>query len=175
MLQRCRAGFGDPAAHAIPSHITLLPPTEVTPAELPAFREHLAKVAEAGRPFRLRLDGTGTFRPLSPVVFVRLTRGTAECTRLQELVRSGPVARDLQFPYHPHVTIAHGTPEEAMDRAERELARFRAEWTVGGFSLYEQGGDGVWRMMCEYPFGPWPNGGVPQQPGRPTAVAFPHS
>ncbi len=27
LLQRRRAGFGDPAAHAIPSHVTLLPPT----------------------------------------------------------------------------------------------------------------------------------------------------
>ncbi len=175
LLQRRRAGFGDPAAHAIPSHITLLPPTEVGRGELPAFREHLARVAEAGRAFRLRLAGTGTFRPLSPVVYVRLTKGTRSCTRLQALVRSGPVDRELQFPYHPHVTVAHGTPEEAMDRAQRELAGFTAEWTVTGFSLYEQGDDGVWRMMREYPFGPGLATGVPQQAARPAAVASPRS
>jgi hypothetical protein len=29
LLQERRAGFGDPAAHGIPTHVTLLPPTEV--------------------------------------------------------------------------------------------------------------------------------------------------
>ncbi|MEU2557588.1 2'-5' RNA ligase family protein, partial [Streptomyces sp. NPDC013313] len=32
MLQQRRAGFGDVAAHGIPSHVTLLPPTEVDAA-----------------------------------------------------------------------------------------------------------------------------------------------
>ncbi len=31
LLQRRRAGFGDPAAHGIPTHVTLLPPTRPTP------------------------------------------------------------------------------------------------------------------------------------------------
>ena len=39
-----------------------------------------------------------------------------------------------------------------MDRAQRELAEFTADWTAAGFALYEQGGDGVWRKMREYPF-----------------------
>ena len=65
----------------------------------------------------MRLRGTDTFRPLSPVVYVHLVEGADVCDELQERVRSGPVVRDLQFPYHPHVTVAHGIPEEAMDRA----------------------------------------------------------
>ncbi|MGC5413367.1 2'-5' RNA ligase family protein, partial [Streptomyces sp. DT225] len=28
LLQERRASFGDPAAHGIPTHVTLLPPTE---------------------------------------------------------------------------------------------------------------------------------------------------
>lgn len=165
LLQEARAGFGDPAAYAIPTHVTLLPPTEIDSADLPALRRHLAKVAAAGRPFRMRLDGTDTFRPLSPVVFVRLAEGTHECTELQGDVRSGPVVRELQFPYHPHVTVAHGIAEEAMDRAHAALADFTASWTATGFALYEQGGDGVWRKMREYPFGVDTCGVVPQQQG----------
>jgi 2'-5' RNA ligase len=182
LLQQRRAGFGDPAAHGIPTHVTLLPPTEVDPAALPAFRRHLAQVAAAGAPFRMRLDGTGTFRPLSPVVFVRLTEGVAECTGLQEQVRSGPVSRELQFPYHPHVTVAHGIAEEAMDRAYEELAGFGASWTATGFALYEKGTDGAWRTMHEYPFGRGaprgapcgvPKPGVPAQPAPVDAPAAP--
>jgi 2'-5' RNA ligase len=166
LLQERRAGFGDPAAHGIPTHVTLLPPTEVDAARLPAVRAHLAAVAAAGRAFPMRLSGTGTFRPLSPVVFVQVVEGASACSWLQRQVRdaSGPLARELAFPYHPHVTVAHGIPDEAMDRAYEELAGFEAAWTVGSFALYEQGSDGVWRELYEYEFGAGrPAKGVPAQ------------
>jgi 2'-5' RNA ligase len=170
LLQQRRAGFGDPLAHCIPTHVTLLPPTEVASESLPEFREHLAAVAAAGRAFRMRLDGTATFRPLSPVVYVELAEGGRECAELQEQVRSGSVRRELQFPYHPHVTVAHGISEEAMDLAQLHLADFAATWIAAGFALYEQDDVGVWRKLCDYAFGsPAPAGGgrpvVPQQQG----------
>ncbi|UQX02633.1 2'-5' RNA ligase family protein [Streptomyces sp. RerS4] len=157
-LQELRAGFGDAAAHGIPTHVTLVPPTEVETDRLPAIRAHLAEVAGAFRSFAMRLEGTGTFRPLSPVVFVRLAEGAPGCTLLQSVVRDpeGPLNRELAFPYHPHVTVAHGIAEEAMDRAFAELADYAAEWLCEGFALYEQGSDGVWRKLREYPFGTGP-------------------
>ncbi|MFC5719094.1 2'-5' RNA ligase family protein [Streptomyces gamaensis] len=180
-LQKCRVGFGDQQAHGIPTHVTLLPPTEVDAAVLPAVRGHLAEVAAAGRCFTMRLSGTGTFRPLSPVVFVNVVEGSAACSWLQKRVRdgSGPLARELQFPYHPHVTVAHGIDEEAMDRAFAELAEYEAAWTTCGFALYEQGADGVWQLEREYPFGdgrgeaPPAAPAVPRQPGvsRPPAAS----
>ncbi|MER6569089.1 2'-5' RNA ligase family protein [Streptomyces sp. NPDC001093] len=155
LLQERRAGFGDAAAHGIPTHVTLLPPTELDESELAAVEAHLTEVAAGGRPFPMRLSGTGTFRPLSPVVYVRVVQGAEDCTLLQQRVRaaSGPVARELQFPYHPHVTVAHGIDEAAMDRAFEELAGFDAQWPCTGFALYEQGADGVWRKLREYTFG----------------------
>ncbi|MCX4764505.1 2'-5' RNA ligase family protein [Streptomyces sp. NBC_01275] len=155
LLQERREGFGDAAAHGIPTHVTLLPPTEVPAGELPAVEAHLVEVAAAGRPFPMRLSGTGTFRPLSPVVFVQVVEGAEACSRLQQQVRdaSGPLARELQFPYHPHVTVAHGIDEAAMDRAYEELADYEAQWPCTGFALYEQGPDGVWRKLYEYAFG----------------------
>lgn len=171
-LQQLRAGFGDAAAHGIPTHVTLVPPTEVAADRLPEIRAHLAEVAAASRPFPMRLAGTGTFRPLSPVVFVQVAEGGPDCTRLQGRVRDpeGPLNRELAFPYHPHVTVAHGISEEAMDLAFSTLADYAADWTCGGFALYEQGSDGVWRKLREYPFG---NGaaGVPTQPGSSTDSA----
>jgi len=155
LLQQLRAGFGDAAAHGIPTHVTLLPPTEVDGSDLPAVEAHLAAVAATGRPFPMRLSGTGTFRPLSPVVYVRIAEGAEACTQLQKQLRdpSGPVPRELQFPYHPHVTVAHGIDDEAMDRAFEELADYEADWPCTGFALYEQGADGVWRKLREYTFG----------------------
>ncbi|MFJ8490684.1 2'-5' RNA ligase family protein [Streptomyces sp. NPDC094038] len=155
LLQERRAGFGDAAAHGIPTHVTLLPPTEVDAGALAAVEAHLGEVAAVGRPFPMRLCGTGTFRPLSPVVYVRVVQGEDDCAWLQQRVRdaSGPLDRELQFPYHPHVTVAHGIDEAAMDRAFAELADFEAEWPCMGFALYEQGADGVWRKLREYVFG----------------------
>ncbi|POX54251.1 phosphoesterase [Streptomyces sp. Ru71] len=164
LLQQLRTGFGDAAAHGIPTHVTLLPPTEVDESALPAVDAHLTRVAAAGRPFPMRLEGTGTFRPLSPVVFVKVVEGAQDCTRLQQQVRdpAGPVARELQFPYHPHVTVAHGIDDAAMDRAYAELADYEADWSCTGFALYEQGADGVWRQLREFTFG---GATVPPQAG----------
>ncbi|MFI2778285.1 2'-5' RNA ligase family protein [Streptomyces sp. ALB3] len=155
LLQERRASFGDPAAYGIPTHVTLLPPTEAEAADLPAIEAHLSRIATAGRPFPMRLSGTGTFRPLSPVVYVQVVEGASACSWLQKRVReaSGPLVRELQFPYHPHVTVAHGIDEEAMDRAFKELSSYEAAWTCGSFALYEQGADGVWRKIHEFPFG----------------------
>ncbi|MBT2480285.1 2'-5' RNA ligase family protein [Streptomyces sp. ISL-94] len=171
-LQQLRAGFGDAAAHGIPTHVTLVPPTEAEADRLPAIRAHLAEVAAAFRSFGMRLAGTGTFRPLSPVVFVQVVEGAAGCTRLQSELRApdGPLKRELAFPYHPHVTVAHGISEEAMDLAFSTLAEYAADWVCDGFALYEQGSDGVWRKLREYPFGAGTTG-VPAQPGSLTDAA----
>ncbi|MFJ7901191.1 2'-5' RNA ligase family protein [Streptomyces sp. NPDC096198] len=170
LLQKLRAGFGDAAAYGIPSHVTLLPPTEVDAAALPVIEAHLARVAAGGRPFPMRLSGTGTFRPLSPVVYVRVVEGAEQCTRLQQRIReaSGPVPRELLFPYHPHVTVAHGIDEASMDRAFEELSDYGAAWPCTGFALYEQGPDGVWRRLRDFPFG---SAGVPPQATAPTEDA----
>ena len=40
-------------------------------------------------------------------MFVTLVEGISECELLADAVRRGPLAVDLDFPYHPHVTIAH--------------------------------------------------------------------
>ncbi|KUN84731.1 2'-5' RNA ligase family protein [Streptomyces griseoruber] len=155
LLQERRTGFGDAAAHGIPTHVTLLPPTEIEASDLPAVDAHLIEVAATGRPFPMRLCGTGTFRPLSPVVYLKVVEGAEVCAWLQQLVRdaSGPLVRELLFPYHPHVTVAHGIDEEAMDRAFEELSGYEAEWSCTGFALHEQGADGVWRQLREYTFG----------------------
>lgn len=152
-LQRVRESFGDRLAACIPTHITLLPPTRIDAADLGAIQEHLTRVARSERPFGLRLRGTGTFRPVSPVVFVAVAEGMDGCARLHDKVLSGPLAQKPQFPYHPHVTVAHHLPDEQMDRAYKELADYEAAFEVWGFSLYEHGADGVWRPQRHFLLG----------------------
>ncbi|MDX6273727.1 MAG: hypothetical protein QOJ92_937 [Frankiales bacterium] len=163
-LQAQRERFGDPSARSIPTHVTLLPPTELSASELAHVEAHLSQVATSERAFELHLRGTGSFRPVSPVVFITLVGGISDCERLEAAVRSGPLAREIRFNYHPHVTVAHDVAEEALDRAFTELADYEARFPVWGFSLYEHGADGVWRPQRDFPFGrelPGPNAGHP--------------
>jgi len=150
-LQKYRADFGDPMASSIPTHVTLLPPTEVDDAELERIDEHLLRVAARFPKFRIRLRGTATFRPISPVVFVTLAEGISSCEVLQSEVRSGPLEVELRFPYHPHVTVAHDLDKESLDRAYDTLSTYDCGFDVTAFSRYEHGADGVWRPQRTFP------------------------
>jgi len=152
-LQGYRKEFGDPLAEEIPAHITLLPPTEVTPATSTAIRAHLAEVARATEPFEVHLKGTDSFRPTSPVVFVVLAQGADRCDRLQQSIRTGPLDRELPFPFHPHVTVAHHLDDAGMDHAQATLLDYEAQFTINGVELYEHGRDGVWRLRRRFEFG----------------------
>lgn len=149
-LQDWRRSFGDPLADAIPPHITLLPPTQITDDECDAVYAHLDEVARGYAPFRVHLRGTATFLPVSPVVFVALVQGISACERLSQKVRTGPLKVELSFPYHPHVTVAHHVPEAAMDNAFDTLAGYDAGFDVAAFSLYEHGADGYWRRERDF-------------------------
>ena len=153
-LQQLRASFGDPSAESIPTHVTLLSPTEITDDEIPEIHEHLERVAAAQQPFRMQLRSTGTFRPVSPVVFVQVAGGISECERIEQAIRTGPLKRDVRFYYHPHVTIAHHVDEAAMDRAFNDLASYECSFEVGAFHLYEHGDDLLWHSVRSFDFGP---------------------
>ncbi|AKT52441.1 2'-5' RNA ligase family protein [Arsenicicoccus sp. oral taxon 190] len=152
-LQRARLSYGDDQAHGIPTHVTVLPPTEVGGEDLQRVHEHLLEAAAAVEPFDVELRGTGTFRPVSPVVFVQVARGIPACEQLEAEVRHGLLDRELSFTYHPHVTVAHGVPEEALERAYTELADYTCAFTVEEFFLYIQGEDEVWRPVRRYRLG----------------------
>lgn len=168
-LQGWRERLGDPNAAAIPPHVTLLPPTALQTEDLDEVETHLRAVAAVHAPFTMHLRGSGTFRPISPVVFVTLVQGIGECEQLERKVRSGPLAREVSFPYHPHVTVAHDLGEDVLDRAFDALASYDARFQVWGFSLFEKGRDDVWRPQRDFPFGgaglPGPVEGSPRDTG----------
>ncbi|MGB9376772.1 MAG: 2'-5' RNA ligase family protein [Mycobacteriales bacterium] len=160
-LTNWRAKIGDPQAHSVPPHVTLLPPTRLSNELCARAEEHLLEVAHAHRPFEMHLRGTGTFQPISDVVFVVVERGISDCEQLEGAVRVGPLDRPIDYPYHPHVTVAHAVPDDALDRAFDALAGFEAQFTVSGFTLFEHGRDGVWRPDRAFPFSGTPLRGRP--------------
>lgn len=151
-LAAWRARVGDAQAHKMPPHVTLLPPTRVAESDLIDVRRHLDDVAAVASPFEMHLQGTGTFRPVSQVVFVTVASGISYCELMEADVRSGPLEREVEFPYHPHVTVAHDVPAEMLDEAYDGLARYEARFRVDAFTAFEQNGDGTWRPSQHFPF-----------------------
>ena len=148
-LQDYRTTVGDVTATMIPTHITLVPPVEVAD-ELDVVEEHLAETATQISTFDVHLRGTGTFRPVSPVVFVSLVEGISQCEQLAEAVRTGPLDVALDFPYHPHVTVAHHLPDDRLDLAFSELATFECQFTVSDFHLYVHDDERGWRPSRDF-------------------------
>ena len=150
-LQDYRTSVGDTTAAMIPTHITLVPPTEIDALHLAEIEKHLEEAAAEVERFSVHLRGTGTFRPVSPVVFVTLVEGISQCEQLAKSLRRGPLDVDLQYPYHPHVTIAHHLADAQLDRAFAELADFECEFDVAGFHLYVHEDETGWRPTRDFP------------------------
>jgi 2'-5' RNA ligase len=146
-----RTKVGDPQARLVPPHVTLLPPTEVPAADRAAVAEHLADVARAHPAFTMHLAGTGTFSPVSDVVFVTVARGIGDCELIATDVRRGPLDRQLAYPYHPHVTVAHDVAPDMLELAYSGLADLSAEFRVEHFTEFEQTPTGAWAVAREYP------------------------
>jgi 2'-5' RNA ligase len=153
VLTNWRRRVGDPAADLVWPHVTLLPPTPLAADDLPAVEKHLTEVAAAGHPFDMHLAGTGTFRPTSPVVFVQVSRGVGDCETLEQAIRTGPLTRRLEFPYHPHVTVAQEVDDTALDAAYDGLGDFVARFAVDNIVLFSRDCDHRWHWRTEYPLG----------------------
>ena len=167
-VRAVREAAGDPLAEVVPPHITLLPPTAVDVDALDEIMQHLRDVAAGTTPFKVRLDEVGTFRPVSPVVYLGLRSGAEECDRLQMRVRHrrGPLARSLSFPFHPHVTLAHDIAEDGLDTAARKGADLTMDFTVTKLHLYRHrsrpsrhtcsgypASEGGWDVVAVFAFG----------------------
>ncbi|NUP75506.1 MAG: 2'-5' RNA ligase family protein [Sinomonas sp.] len=150
-LRSWRASFGDPMAHVIPAHITLVTTTETE--DWDATVSHVRRVASRQTPFEVTIAGTGSFRPVSEVVYLNVEQGFDECVRLHSELQRGPLERELPFPYHPHVTVAHDVESERLDAAEEALKNYSTSFTVASMGLYEHDAEGLWQLREELDFG----------------------
>jgi len=153
VLANWRRNVGDPMAELVFPHVTLLPPTPVPADSVDEVEKHLAEAAAAHHPFVMHLSGTGTFRPTSPVVFIQVATGVSDCEVLEGMIRTGPLGRALDFPYHPHVTVAQDIDAAGLDDAYDGLSGFVARFTVEHIVLFSRDPDGRWNWRSEFPLG----------------------
>lgn len=162
-----RAEAGDPLARTIGPHITILPPTLVARDEVEAAERHVTAVASRTLPFVVELDGVDGFRPVSPVVYLSVARGAEDLDALQRAVRDedGPLARELRFRFHPHVTLAHEVGPEALDAAAASGEAITAEFVADRLELRLLAEDGSWDLLRTVPLsGPVPGRAAPASP-----------
>ncbi len=112
----------------------------------------VSRIAAANAEFTITLRGTGTFRPVSPVVFVAVHSGWQECLDLQTQLNAGVLAQEREFPYHPHVTIAHKLDDAQLDRAQASMSDFTGDVPVTTIELFEHSGE-VWRELESFRLG----------------------
>ena len=122
-LRQARTNCRDNDAH-IPPHITLVAPLAMNRQNMVEVKRHIGAVVAASRPFQVHLHSTGSFRPVSPTVFVQVTKGNSECVALEAAIRSGPLAHQPAFDFCPHVTVAHQVDQVTLDQAQAALAGF---------------------------------------------------
>ncbi|WP_103062175.1 2'-5' RNA ligase family protein [Actinomyces qiguomingii] len=149
-VRSVRLAVGDPHGNAVPPHVTLLPPTAVEKADLAAVTAHVSRVAARTAPFAMRAAGVGTFRPVSPVVFLDVAEGGAVIDALQQELRAadGPLHAPLRFPFHPHITIAHEVDDAALDRAVSAARNIAASFVVDRIHLQRLASDGSWASLA---------------------------
>lgn len=136
VIDQWRKRSGDSQAGRIAPHVTLIPPTKVPAGGLDEVVTHLASVAARTSSFTLNLAGTDSFRPVSQVAFVRVAGGAQHCAELESGLRRGLLDRPRDYPFRPHVTVAHDVDDEALDDVCDGLSDFVARFSVDRFSLY---------------------------------------
>lgn len=152
ILTDIRRRAGDVQADHVPAHITLLPPTAVNAKDRERLFHHLSSVAQMHIPFTVTVAGSGSFRPVSPVSFAQVTDGFTELCALAEDIRADLLDVGLRFPYHPHVTLAHGVDDSQLDMVEEAVADFSASWTVPGFRLDRVDAQGRYSSLALFNF-----------------------
>ena len=81
--------------------------------------------------------------------------GISRCEQLAARLRLGPLEQEVEFPFHPHVTVAHDLDEAALDRAFADLSGFEARFEVSCFWLYVREEVHGWLAIQSYDLGQW--------------------
>jgi len=134
-----RAAPGQRWVEAESLHLTLRFLGNLEPEVLARVRHELASVR--GEPFRLALDGRGTFGPRAAprVVWVGLGEGAEGCAALAARVEAACGRAGMEpdpRPFRPHVTLARARGEGERLPPLPDPPRL-APWTVEDFALYE--------------------------------------
>ncbi|PQZ91656.1 2'-5' RNA ligase [Arthrobacter sp. MYb227] len=150
-LRDWRLRYGGADASIIDPHITLVSGSTSVWDQAAA---HVRRIARRSKAFTIRLQGTGTFRPVTDVVYLNVTTGADACTELHDALLTGPLGHDLSFGYHPHLTIAHDVADSLLDAAQKDLSHESMDFDVTSIGLFGIDEAGRWSLREELDLGP---------------------
>jgi 2'-5' RNA ligase/GNAT superfamily N-acetyltransferase len=151
-----RRALGADDVDRLPSHLTLVPPVNVRDDEMDSALDLLRDAAERTTPFPLALGPARTFLPTNPVLFLEVGGDVAPVDKLRDKVFRAPLERNLTWPFHPHVTLLDGGPDDRIRAAVEALADVRFTSVIDRVHLLRESNDeGVrsWHPIAEAVFG----------------------
>lgn len=146
-------------------HVTLKFLGEITEAQRQAVEAMVRRVAEATPPFTATLDHLGAFPSVEAprIIWVGLSEGAGETTRLAELIEQAGVAIPLareERPFSAHVTLGRvRSPRRraALVQALRDTVwQPPAAWRAASVRLYQSvlhAGGPQYTVLAEVPLG----------------------
>jgi len=140
-------------------HLTLVPPVNVAADRLDEVGDLLRCAADMERPFSVTLGPPATFLPANPVLYLRVGGDAAlePVRRLREAVFVTPLARELPWPFTPHVTLMDGGDPARIEAGVMALAGHLVEVTFDILTLLHEQRDAdgvrVWRPLLDAPLG----------------------
>lgn len=149
-LRDWRLRYGGKDAAIVDPHVTLVSGSTNAWDQAAA---HVRSLVHRSKAFTMRLQGTGTFRPVTDVVYLNVTTGAEECTALHDALLTGPLGHDLSFGYHPHLTIAHDVSAALLDAAQTDLSNESMYFDVSSIGLFGIDAAGRWSLREEIDLG----------------------
>ncbi len=149
-----RRAVGDRSLGRIPAHLTVVPPVNVRDDRMPDVMAVLRKAAAATRPFTARLGPPTTFLPDNPVLYLSVSAGAAEVRAVRDRVFVEPLARELTWPFVPHVTLADEASEDDIVDALSALSAYAVDVTFERVHILEEQPGRVWVPIADAAFAP---------------------
>ncbi len=106
------------------AHVSILAPRQIRGNEGEA-EALLRRLCRDIQPFEVVLGEVESFVPTTPTVFIRVAHGAYRMRELHDLLNTGALAGQEQWPYMPHLTIAK---LPTMERAREVFAASQEGW-----------------------------------------------
>ena len=151
-IEGLRRALGD-NLERVPAHLTLVPPVNVRVEDVSSVLAQLRSAAAAASPITVTLGPAATFHPVNPVVYLSVGGDVESVRAIRNGVFAGPLSRNLEHEFVPHVTIAESTTPARIDAALIALADYRVDVTFESVHLLQEDGR-VWRPIADARFEP---------------------
>ncbi|HET6915851.1 MAG TPA: GNAT family N-acetyltransferase [Acidimicrobiales bacterium] len=154
-VEGLRRAVGDPSLGRMDPHVTLVPPVNVRPAELPAALSTVRSAAASQQgPIVAALGPPATFMPHNPVLYLEVGGELERLAELRDKVFEPPLARALTWPWIPHVTLGDGIAEERITASLAVMGDYASLATFDRVVLLEEQSGRRWAPLADAYLGP---------------------